>query len=165
MTPEKLAKSGSEHGHQTAFFAYAAVAQLHGFGVADLWANGHKIEHAKKLAETHDDYKPLPMLKWMHAIANGGSRGDTDLSRKIEGGKMKAEGVKKGVSDICLPYNCGGNCGLYIEMKVGKNKPSPEQVEFGEFVKSQCYQFHVCYSWQEAVVVLKQYLKQFCRNN
>ena len=36
MTPEKLAKSGSEHGHQTAFFAYAAVAQLHGFDVADL---------------------------------------------------------------------------------------------------------------------------------
>ena len=74
---------------------------------------------------------------------------------------MKAEGVKKGVSDICLPYNCGNNCGLYIEMKVGKNKPSPEQVEFGEFVKSQFYQFHVCYSWLEAVVVLKKYLNLF----
>ena len=158
MTPEKLAKSGSEHGHQTAFFAYAAVAQLHGFGVADLWANGHKIPEATALTKMHNDYKPLPMLKWMHAIANGGSRGDTDLSRKIEGGKMKAEGVKKGVSDICLPYNCGGNCGLYIEMKKEKGVVSAEQKEFGEFVKSQHFCFKVCYSWFEAVAVLKQYL-------
>lgn len=157
MTPEKLAKSGSEHGHQTAFFAYAAVAQLHGFGVADLWANGHKIPEATALTKMHNDYKPLPMLKWMHAIANGGSRGDTDLSRKIEGGKMKAEGVKKGVSDICLPFCNGKFSGLYIEMKKEKGVVSAEQKEFGEFVKSQHFCFEVCYSWVEAIAVLKQY--------
>ena len=158
MTPEKLAKSGSEHGHQTAFFAYAAVAQLHGFGVADLWATGSNLQSMITKAKHCDDYKPLPMLKWMHAIANGGSRGDTDLSRKIEGGKMKAEGVKKGVSDICLPFcNCKFS-GLYIEMKKEKGVVSAEQKEFGEFVKSQHFCFEVCYSWFEAVAVLKQYL-------
>ena len=160
MTPEQLAKSGSEHGHQTAFFAYAAVAQLHGFRIADLWASGHNLKNIVNLigSVVNFDDKPLPMLKWMHAIANGGSRGDTDLSRKIEGGKMKAEGVKKGVSDICLPFCNGKFSGLYIEMKKEKGVVSAEQKEFGEFVKSQHFCFEVCYSWFEAVAVLKQYL-------
>ena len=39
-----------------------------------------------------------------------------------------------------------------------KGVVSAEQKEFGEFVKSQLFCFEVCYSWFEAVAVLKQYL-------
>lgn len=48
--------------------------------------------------------------------------------------------------------------GLYIEMKKEKGVVSVEQKEFGEFVKSQHFCFEVCYSWFEAVAVLKHYL-------
>ncbi len=47
MNPETLAKSGTEHAHQTALFAWCAVARLYGFDVADDWAAGMGIEAAK----------------------------------------------------------------------------------------------------------------------
>ena len=37
MTPDQIAKNGSEHAIQSALFAWAAVAENHGFEVADLW--------------------------------------------------------------------------------------------------------------------------------
>lgn len=42
-----------------------------------------------------------PWLKWMHHIPNGGSR------NKIEAVRLKAQGVKRGVPDIFLPYPTG----------------------------------------------------------
>ena len=56
-----------------------------------------------------------PELKWLHHCPNGGSR------NRMEAVKFKQMGVKAGVSDLCLPYPKGVYCGLYIEMKYGKN--------------------------------------------
>jgi len=55
--------------------------------------------------------KKYPELKWFHAIPNGGFRD------KITAGKLKAEGVKSGVSDMFLPVKCDAYSGLYIELK------------------------------------------------
>jgi hypothetical protein len=159
MTPDQLSKSGSEHGHQVAFFAYVNVAMNHGFGVADLWANGHRLDSAKALAKLHHDYNPIPELKWVHAIPNGGSRGDTEQSRKVQGGKLKAEGVKAGIPDLFVPIRRGKAGGLYIEMKKPGGKPSAEQKEFGAFAIAQGYQFEVCDSYNKAVAVLKNYMQ------
>jgi len=133
--PATFAKE-SEHSHQVALMA---------------WANLPPVREA------------FPELRWFHAIGNGGSRGDTAQSRRIEGGKMKAEGVKPGVSDTMLPVRRGEFPGFYIELKkmpgagVG---PSDEQLEFGEFVQSQGYAFMVCYGWREARDMLIAYLTQ-----
>lgn len=138
MTPETLAKSGTESAHQKALFAWAAL-----------------------------NVKNWPELKWFHAIPNGGSRGDNAQSRSIRGGSLKAEGVRSGVSDTFLPAKRGPWSGLYIEMKKPSEKPvkatskggvSDEQREFGAFVQSQGFGFVVCYSWQEAIEVLVSYL-------
>ena len=138
MTLEQLAKSGTEHAHQTALFAWCALS-----------VGKH------------------PELKWFHAIPNGGSRGDTQRSQQINGGMMKAEGVKKGVADCFLPVKRGIWAGLYIEMKKPDLKPkrldskgglSDEQIAFGEFVKSQGFGWIVCYSWIEAKEILEKYL-------
>lgn len=140
MTPEQLAKSGSEHAHQTALFAWCAI----NVGI-------------------------YPELKWFHAIPNGGNRGDTAQSRAIEGGRMKAEGVKRGVADCFLPVKRGVWSGLYIEMKKPGLEPktaksngglSDEQIEFGKFVKNQGFGWIVCYSWVEAKNILIEYLTQ-----
>lgn len=74
-----------------------------------------------------------PELCWLHAIPNGGAR------TASVGAKMKAEGVKRGVWDVFLPYPKGNWHGLYIEMKYGKNGLTQEQKEFGAFVDGQGY--------------------------
>lgn len=52
-----------------------------------------------------------PELKLLYHVPNGGSR------KKSEAGRFKAEGVKAGVPDLCLPVARGGYHGLYIELK------------------------------------------------
>ena len=49
-----------------------------------------------------------PELKLLYHVPNGGSR------KKSEAGRFKAEGVKAGVPDLCLPVARGCSHGLYI---------------------------------------------------
>ena len=42
-----------------------------------------------------------PELRWLHHIPNGGAR------RGSEAGRLKRMGVKRGISDIHLPYPPG----------------------------------------------------------
>jgi hypothetical protein len=109
-----------------------------------------------------------PELRWFHAIPNGG------LRDKITANKLKMEGVKGGVADCFLPVKRGQWSGLYIEMKAPKEKPvkadskggvKPEQFAFGNFVGSQGFGWIVCYSWEEAVLVLESYLNVDNRTN
>lgn len=96
----------------------------------------------------------IPDLKWAHAIPNGGRRD------KIEAANLKRQGVKAGVSDIFIPVPRGKYHGLYIEMKVGKNKPSKEQKEFLCDMQNQGYAVALCYGCEEAIKVTEKYLKQ-----
>ncbi|WCF59073.1 endonuclease [Pseudomonas phage UF_RH5] len=163
MTPATLAKSGTEHAHQTALFAYAAVAYLHGFDVADEWCK------TGKLPKRDPDAPPkVPALEWFHAIPNGGSRGDDDKSRKIRGAQLKAEGVRQGVADTFLPWPSGDWHGLYIEMKKPTERPksetakggvSDEQRRFGEYAKRVGYGWVVCYDWEQAASYLRSYIE------
>lgn len=95
-----------------------------------------------------------PELKWFHCIQNEEKSGSA-----IRGGRSKASGTKKGVSDTCLPVKRGSYSGLYIELKNAKGKASVEQLEFGNFVVQQGYYFAVCYGWEHAWNVLKSYLE------
>lgn len=145
---------GTEHQEQVALFEWAA------------W-------------KAKEDY---PELDLMFAIPNGG------LRNKVVAGKLKAEGVKSGVPDILLPirrykffreigemsdllfhykkemfgmddpidkrmYN-----GLFIEMKVGKNKLTDSQWDWCEQLVDKGYLVAVCYGADEAKKVLEWYL-------
>lgn len=59
---------------------------------------------------------------WFHC-PNGGSR------NVIEAGKLKSMGVKAGIPDCLILDQCRGYSGLAIELKVGYNKPSEQQLE------------------------------------
>lgn len=158
MNPWQLAKSGTEHGEQTALFCFCAKAYLVGFEVAFQ-------EDAYKLPIGIPNDPAIPELKWFHAIPNGGNRGDTAKSRAIEGGRMKAEGVKSGVLDTFWPLQRLDFNGLYIEMKKSTlrnaNNPvagcSDEQKEFGQFVTNNGFCARVCYDWLEAAKLLQWY--------
>lgn len=137
MCPADIAKE-SESSHQTALLCWSALPMVR---------------------------EMFPELKWLYSNANGGSRGDTAQSRRIEGGKMKAEGVKAGVSDLTLPVRRGECSGLYIELKRLRGPgigPSDEQVEFIDFVRSQGFAAVVCYGWIEARNMVIAYMTQTC---
>ncbi len=168
VTPNQLAKSGTEHGHQVAVFAYCAVAHRHGWEIGNLWAKNGSIAFKTSLYVAGSE-PAVPALEWIHAIPNGGSRGDSQKSRAIHGGKMKAEGVRKGIPDIFLPWPSGNWHGLYIELKRPGLKPknlktsygglSKEQIKFSKYAKKLNYGFLTCYCWQTAVKNLKEYIE------
>lgn len=94
-----------------------------------------------------------PELALMFHIPNGGKRS------KAEAGRFRAEGVKAGVPDICLPVPRGKFHGLYIEMKKLKGGTvSREQKEWGAQLARQGYCWKVCHGWAEARDVLTEYL-------
>ena len=94
-----------------------------------------------------------PSLRMMYHIPNGGSR------NKLEAYNLKKQGVKAGVPDICLPYPCGGYHSLYIELKYGKNKPTPEQTAWLTALSALGHKTAVCYGWESASKVIINYLK------
>lgn len=95
-----------------------------------------------------------PELALMYHIPNGGSRS------KSEAGRFRAEGVKAGVPDICLPVARGGYHGLYIELKrVKGGRVSPAQQGWIAALRDQGYCACVCKGWDDAAHVIKAYLE------
>ncbi len=95
-----------------------------------------------------------PDLALMHAIPNGGHR------TKVAGAKMKAEGVKPGVPDICLPVPRGEWHGLYIELKTRTGTASDEQRWWLTELQRRGYRVAICRSWMAARDFIMDYLKQ-----
>jgi len=94
----------------------------------------------------------------MYAIPNGGAR------HIVAARKLKAEGVKAGVPDLCLPYPimCGEVTrwhGLYIEMKTKGGAVNPDQKEWIKYLLSVGYMVAVCWTAEEAIQELTNYLE------
>jgi hypothetical protein len=87
------------------------------------------------------------------AIPNGGAR------NVVVAGKLKTEGVRKGVLDLLMPVPRGAFAGLWIEMKYGSNKLTEEQLEFRTFVEGQGYKAVACWSWEAAKNEIGGYLE------
>lgn len=125
MSPEDLAKAGTEHSHQMALFCWMSQ-QL------DKW----------------------PELEWVFAIPNGGERNPAVAAR------LRAEGVKSGVSDIFIPIGKCGYAGFFIEMKKPGGKESANQKKFGAFVKDQDYLYACFDHWEKARDAIMWYMSK-----
>lgn len=95
-----------------------------------------------------------PDLKYLHHIPNGG------LRHPAVAAKLKVEGVKPGVPDLCLPVPRGNYIGLYIEMKVGANKTTTDQDWWLAHLSHLGHKTAVCYGSTSAIEVLEEYLTQ-----
>lgn len=93
-----------------------------------------------------------PELHLLYHIPNGGKRDKATAAR------LKREGVKAGVPDICLPVARGKYHGLYIELKAGKNTVTDNQSRWLTELTRQGYCTAVCYGWEPASKVIEQYL-------
>jgi len=167
--PAKFAGE-TEHSQQVALFA--AVAQ---------YVASFKASEYVGLVRLGD------RLDMLHAIPNGGKRGNDKRSAMIAGANMKAEGQKPGVSDLFLPVAARGYHGFYIEMKApGAGKwvkkrtgtgvalgigeagaigervwvsgESDVQIEWGKAVTREGYLYAVFHSWWAAFRALMWYL-------
>lgn len=122
----------SEHGEQTVLFDWARMNEDR---VPELWL--------------------------LHAIPNGAKlpyRGKGKNRYSPEALRLKAEGLKPGVPDVCLPVPRGAYHGLYIEMKFGKNKPTKHQSVWLQQLDSQGYRAAVCYGFTAAKEEIIAYL-------
>ena len=94
-----------------------------------------------------------PELEAMYHIPNGGSR------NKAEAARLKAQGVKAGVPDICLPAARGCYHGLYIELKRRNGgRVSEAQRGWIAYLENAGYCARVCHGWDEARETIEKYL-------
>lgn len=99
------------------------------------------------------------------AIPNGAKLGRDPRLAAIQMHKLKAEGFKNGVPDIIIAYPIPqeqgfASPGAFIEMKVGRNKPSPEQVKLIRELRDVGYLIAVCYNSLEAISFTVKYFNQ-----
>ncbi len=81
-----------------------------------------------------------------------------------QGRTLKRMGVKKGVSDFFLALPCGGHHGLWIELKVGKGKLSPEQISFLDRKTSRGYLAVPAWGFEAVMEIIKTYLNSGLTN-
>lgn len=97
-----------------------------------------------------------PELALLFAIPNAGAG-----AQKGQAGKMKAEGVKPGVPDLCLPVARGGYHGLFIELKTRLiGSLSPIQRHWLTALKEQGYYATSANGYDIALAILHYYIQQ-----
>lgn len=121
---EDLAKAGTEHAEQRAFFGWLNHAQFTG-------------KH--------------PMARLAFAVPNGGKRDHVTAAR------LKAEGVKPGVPDVCYPVPLHGWHGLFIEMKKRNGTTSEAQDDFHIDLRACGHAVATCWGWRAAVRCFEDY--------
>ena len=94
-----------------------------------------------------------PELELLYHIPNEGQR------TKANGAMLRAQGLKKGVPDICLPVPNVRYTSLYIELKRRKGgKVSEDQRGWIEALNRVGCRAVVCHGWDEAREEIERYL-------
>lgn len=103
----------------------------------------------------------------MFAIPNGGGRGKPFITRSgkkrppLTAVKLRAEGLKAGVPDLCLPVARGNYHSCYIEMKdetASGASLSDSQIVMHKKLIAQGNFVKTCWNADEAIVTLSDYL-------
>ena len=85
-----------------------------------------------------------------------GGQYQVHMSQRI---KAKNSGYKKGFPDLFLYEPRGSYHGLAIELKVGYNKPTKEQLEWIEQLNKRKYKAVVCRGIDETLFEIQNYLR------
>lgn len=93
-----------------------------------------------------------PELELLYAVPNAAKRSDKGRIY------MYKEGLRSGVPDMCLPVPRHVYHGLYIELKVDKNKPTKNQEWWLEKLEEQGYYTIARWGALDAIQTLEWYL-------
>ena len=94
-----------------------------------------------------------PVLRLLRGSLNG-----VPLSKAVAG-KAKAAGMKKGEHDVTFPAPRCGYTGLSIELKYGRNKPTQDQLDYGNALIAEGWYVAYCWEWTDAADLIKRYLE------
>jgi len=94
----------------------------------------------------------VPELRLLYHVPNEGKRS------AAAGARMKAEGLKAGVPDICLPVSRHGYGALYIELKYGQNRPTKAQKEMIAALQTAGNKAAIAYGAEQAREIIRNYL-------
>ena len=114
-----------------------------------------------------EDDNQLALMQWARSKRFNGARLSDYLHHSPNGGlrsiktaaRLKAQGTMAGFPDLFLFIACGQWHGLMIEMKSPKGQLSPAQTMVLPRIENQGYKVVVCYSAQEAIDVILDYLE------
>lgn len=130
ITPEMLARSGTEHGEQAALFCWAGLPNVRGL---------------------------YPALEWMYAIPNGGQRDKVTAAKlKAEGVKAGIADVHlpvrtdSGFSGLYIELKRANG----VPSDFNEN-----QIDFAKFVNREGYAWYPAFGWREAVHIIECYFK------
>lgn len=114
------------------------------------------LEHAEQVAligwARCQRINGRPITDFLAAIPNGGAR------HPAVAAKLKAEGVKSGVSDLFLAYPVAPYCGMWLELKARGGRLTDAQREWIETMRSVGYFAICCVGFDEARVAIERYL-------
>ncbi len=95
----------------------------------------------------HPDIAP-----WAHHSPAGGARS------AVTGARFKAMGVRRGFPDFALYVPRAGFCGLAIELKAAKGRPTTEQIEWLDHLASAGWMAALCSGFDAARDTIAEYL-------
>lgn len=136
----------------------SALSALCGLAMSEALEQSKVVEWCKTTAyKTHGTINAGTGLV-LH-IPNGGWRS------KSEAARLKAMGVRAGVSDLFLPIPSSGKHGLWIEMKAIAGPESGRggvissgQGEWLDLMTENGYAAHCCHGADEAINAIKEYM-------
>lgn len=96
------------------------------------------------------EYCDLLHIPCVH-IPNEGKRSEA------YGAQLKRLGLRPGFPDLFVPLARGKYHGLFIEMKYGEGRPTPEQKKWLLDLSAEGYACAVCYSAAEAIRIITKY--------
>ena len=88
----------------------------------------------------------------LFSVPNGGYR------NAVTGAILKAEGALAGVADLFLAVPNRSYAGFFIEMKKPKGRQQESQKRFQKAVEEQGYKYSLCYSLEEFMELVNEYL-------
>ena len=103
--------------------------------------------------------RAYPELRLLYAIPNGfhaAGRSPGERARHVA--RMKSEGMKSGVPDVCLPVPRGGFGALYLEHKSDQGSVSDAQVQWIEELSAAGNKCVVSRSFAESRDTIVSYL-------
>lgn len=87
-------------------------------------------------------------------VPNGGWRSP------IEAARFKCMGVKAGVPDVLLPIRTSQYGAGWWELKVGRNKPTEEQLRWHALLRACGHYVQTYWHWHEAAQDIVRYLEK-----
>lgn len=127
--------------------------------ISAMWSDASPIPTESNEQQTLFDWAKRHEGKWpelalLYHIPNEGKR------NLKTGARMKAEGLRSGVPDICLPVARGGYHGLYIELKRRRNsRVTQDQLKWVDRLAQEGYVAAVCRGCDEAISLIEGYME------